>query len=422
MNRHYYTIPKAKIPQVLSHAETCIYQRAGRSSIDKKRILFFTHAAAFGGAEKSLLELVPKLDTELFDFKILFLSQGPLADAFEQSGIPIHIIETPEEILSIRRAEFFTPGNIRSTIERLKIVKPLVRAVADYAKNDGADLLYCNTTKAHLVGALAGHRAKIPVLWHFRDYFTSSRIRALYRWTARFRAGCVVCNSRFTAKQFPKHRNAQVVYSGIDPEKMKPAKDPAEVRRELGIPLEAPLIGMAGRLDPWKGHKVFLRAAARILEDIRDAHFIIVGDALYSDQNYPGDLQRLAEDYGIANHVSFTGFRLDMPDIMNIINVYAHPSEEPEPFGRGIVEAMLLGKPVIASGAGGPEEIVRHAETGVLVDPGDSVALARAAVQLIDNPEVAQAFGDNGRIRANTLFTLDTTARKINEILADLLK
>lgn len=386
-----------------------------------KRILFFTHAAEFGGAEKSLFELVTGLDKSRFECKILLLSEGPLADEFEKAGVKIHIIEPDEELMDVKRGQFFTPGNIRASVEKARMSKLIISAVADYAKGSCVDLIYCNTTKAHIIGGFAGRKAKIPVLWHVRDYFTIGRVRWLHGLLARRTAGCVITNSKFTAAQYAKHRNVKVVYSGINPESMKSSRGAAEVRAGLGVPVDAPLIGMVGRLDPWKGQRVFLRSAARIIEDIRDARFVIVGDAIYADKSYPDELKRLAADYGISGQVVFTGFRNDIPDLLNAMDIYVHPSEEPEPFGRGIVEAMLMGKPVIAFGAGGPEEIVRHAETGVLVEPGDSVALARAVVQLIDNPEVAGAMGENGRKRAQQNFVLEKTISGVAAALDDFL-
>jgi glycosyltransferase involved in cell wall biosynthesis len=150
--------------------------------------------------------------------------------------------------------------------------------------------------------------------------------------------------------------------------------------RHAGGPLN---FGIVGRLAPWKGQDLFLRAFARAFPN-GDERATVVGDALFGEDEFARGLPRLADALGIAHRVELRGHRADVWDELSRIDVLVHASVTPEPFGQVILEGMAAGVPVIAARAGGPAEILRHDETGVLYECADTAGMATAMRRMLD--------------------------------------
>jgi glycosyltransferase involved in cell wall biosynthesis len=172
----------------------------------------------------------------------------------------------------------------------------------------------------------------------------------------------------------------EVVANGLD---VKPeTSTPSELRRELGLP-EGLVVGVFSRLAEWKGQHVLVKALARL----PGVSCIVVGDALFGEQAYAVSLGKLVEELGLADRVRFLGQRSDVPTLMRAVDVMVHPSIDPEPFGRTLVEAMLAGVPVIATDAGAASDILEAGRAGTLVPPNDPDALAVAISHVLTKPD-----------------------------------
>jgi glycosyltransferase involved in cell wall biosynthesis len=174
-----------------------------------------------------------------------------------------------------------------------------------------------------------------------------------------------------------------------------------------------------GRITPWKGQHVFIKA----LVELPDVRGLIVGDALFTreDRSYAQELRDLVAHLRIADRIHFTGFCPDILPLLLSVDVVAHCSTSPEPFGRVIVEAMLAGRPVIATRAGGAMEIVSDNQTGLLVEPGDSHALAAAIQRLLENREFAAEMGRAAKRDAEQRFRLDRILQEWNECIEEVI-
>ncbi len=173
-------------------------------------------------------------------------------------------------------------------------------------------------------------------------------------------------------------------YNGFDPLTFGPSiqrrtQHAQELRTELGLNQLTPIVAVFGRLAPWKGQQLAIRA----LQHLPGVHLMLVGDALFGEANYKLELQRLAQDPAVADRVHFMGFRRDVLPLMQAADIVLHASIAPEPFGRVIVEAMLSRRPIIAARAGGAAEIVSHGVDGWLFTPGDEAALANCVKQVL---------------------------------------
>jgi len=210
----------------------------------------------------------------------------------------------------------------------------------------------------------------------------------------------------------------RVVYNGIDPtafEAVTP-EETAAARREIGLG-DAPAVGVFSRLSPWKGQHVLLDALTRMPA----LHAVFVGGALFGDEErYAASLHEKVVAYGLSDRVHFLDFRRDVPRLLHAVDVVAHTSVAPEPFGRVVVEGMLAGRPVVATRAGGVLEIVEDGVTGRLVPPGDAAALAETLGALLAAPTRTAALARAGREAARRRFSreamLEGVARQIRGV------
>jgi len=367
-----------------------------------------------------MLELLERLDRRAVAPVFASMSAGPVADAVAALGIPTRLFDAPEEIVSADRSDLSaSPSAPVRLARRFKAALPVIREISAFLKSENISVIYTNSSKAHILGGLAGRRAKIRVIWHFRDYFPGYTAKFFFSQIARHTADTVICNSEFTAGQFGGHGDCRVVLNGLPVERVRATRSAATVKAELGLPEDCKVAGTAGRLESWKGIHTFVRAAGALAVEFTDARFVVAGAPIYGNPGYVDELKSLAASVGAADRVVFTGHRNDIFDVINAYDVYVHPSVQPEPFGRGIVEAMLLGKPVVASASGGPMEIVAGGSTGLFFLPGDTNHLVKSIASLLRDPERAAAFGAAGRRRAESLFNAHRSVKEIANIILE---
>jgi glycosyltransferase involved in cell wall biosynthesis len=250
-----------------------------------------------------------------------------------------------------------------------------------------------------------------PIFWFMNDilspaHFSRGLIRLLVM-LSRLSAAHVALNSQASLDAWlaagGRRRHVSVIYPCVDDNQMAVhVRDIArigEFRRRLSP--DHPLVGMFGRLSRWKGQEVFLRALAR-LPGVRG---VIVGGALFGEEEHERHMRRLATELGLMDRVTFLGHVENPMTLMAACDVIAHCSTAPEPFGLVIVEAMLAGTPVIASDAGGAREIVVPGETGQLTPIRDDAALAAAIRRYMDDPAWSGQVARRARARAQARFS-----------------
>lgn len=136
---------------------------------------------------------------------------------------------------------------------------------------------------------------------------------------------------------------------------------------------------------------------------------------------YYGEVVKLIKQYGLEDRIILTGYRKDIPPLMKLMHVIVHASIQPEPFGRVIIEGVAIGKPVVATAAGGPIDIVRDGVTGILVNPGDILQMADSIISLLTDTHLLKKMGENGRRRVEKIFTKERYAAQVIEIYDHLL-
>ena len=365
------------------------------------RVLFVDHAPAMGGAEHSLLLLLRHLDRTRF-VPLLACNPGPLAEAARgrrrggDGMCPCHACA----------------ANWPRPLRLARGVWALVRLI----RRERVDLVHCNVMRASFYAALAAQCTRRPLVWHLRDILTPS---AYVHWMAR-RAAQVIAVSQAAARPLPSGTPVEIVPNGVDVAAF--ARQPeagSAIRRDWGVPAGAPLVGLVGRLEPWKGQADFLRAMAQVRARFPLAHYVIVGGAIFGGgEGYRDELQALSRALGLDGRMTFAGHRNDLPALFSALDVLVHCSVEPEPFGRVMIEGMAASLPVVAYDHGGASEIVLSGETGLLVPPKDVQALAEGVLALLADPGRAQRLGEAGRRRAEQVYDVRRLTQRVEELLA----
>jgi glycosyltransferase involved in cell wall biosynthesis len=287
----------------------------------------------------------------------------------------------------------------------------------------GHDLVYANSQKAFVLAAFACRLVRRPLIWHLHDIIDASHFgraqRKLQITLANHFTTRVVVPSQASAKAFVAAGGrpdlVQIVPNGLD--LVRQDKMPTQLRQELGLP-SGPLLGVFSRLAPWKGQHVVLQA----LEKLPAVHCLIVGDSLFGEHDYAEHLRKIADRPSLRDRVHFLGHRHDVPRLMSAVDLVVHPSVDPEPFGRTLIEAMLTRVPLIASDAGAAPEILAGGRAGTLVPPNDSDAIAAAIATVLDRragltdqlayaAERAQATYGVGQMLAGVAHVIDEAAR-----------
>lgn len=369
-----------------------------------RRLLFVDHAQALGGAEFSLLLLLEHLDRALWQ-PYLACPPGALADRATRLGVPVYRLSLPR-LRQLKSVGALWQGGLA--------LARLVRAL-------DASMLIANTVRAAFYGALGAHLAGVPFIWYMRDFWLSeAKPRRLWldAWGKRvlsIAAKRIIANSQATARHLPGA--VTVIHNGIKVTRYDPSLRGEALRVRYGIPQEAPLLGMVGRLRPWKGQDRFLRVLAWVRERIDAWGLIVGGEPFAVSDGYSERLRHLAGTLGLSDRVVFTGQLRDVRTSLAAMDVFVHPGE-PEPFGLVNIEAMAMAKPVVAFAHGALPEIVLPT-TGVLVPPGDEKAMAEVLVNLLQDPARRQALGQAGRERALNYFSIERVASQVSNVLRE---
>jgi glycosyltransferase involved in cell wall biosynthesis len=371
------------------------------SSVSTPRILFVDHAAALGGAELYLYDVARHYRATS---TVVLFEEGPLAERLRTANVPVRILPASKNLQNVRKQDSLW-NSLRAIPSLLRLVAQLARLARQY------DLVYLNSQKALIVGGWAGWFAGRPVVWNLHDMLTADHFSSLNRrlavWSANAFVDRVIVNSEATARAFRESGGTVtamgLTYNGIDPAPFHAVTDADAARTRTALDLtEAPVVGVFSRLAPWKGQHVLLDAVA----GLPDVQVLFVGGALFGgDASYETQLRERAQRPSLAGRVHFLGFREDVPTLMRLVDVVAHTSTSPEPFGRVIVEGQLAGTPVVAAAAGGAREIITSGRDGLLVPPSDVDALRQALARLLGDPPLRARLAATGRSTAEARFT-----------------
>lgn len=303
-------------------------------------------------------------------------------------------------------------GALRLTRDEMPVALSLRRTMRSFRPH----LVHLNDVlPLNRPGAMAGRSAGLPTICHCRSFATATP--ADNRWLLPGVDGMIFISQAIAQVHLaamPLLRHYAVIPNAVDLDDYAGPVDLKAVRASLGVPVEAPLLVMAGRISPWKGQHIFVEALARLRETHPDVHGVIVGLAEEADgPGYADRVQAQAEALGLGQHLHMAGFRGEIPHVLRAADVVVHCSVKPEPFGRVIIEGMAAGRPVVASALGGAAEIIADDVDGLLTPAGDPAALATAVQRLLADPGQRERLGQAGRSTVARRYQVDAHVRAV---------
>ena len=388
----------------------------------RRAVLFLDQTSKLGGAELCLFDIVVGRGNP--SDQVFLFEEGPLADRFRAAGVGISVCQLGDRGASVRKGS----GWMRKAASLGGVVR-LARRVARQSR--GVDIIYANTAKALVIGAIAGKMARRPVVYHLHDILSADHFswsnRKILQTAAKLGVALVIANSQASADSliaagFDPQR-VVVIPNGIDPAPFDAAIADSDrlrraLRQSLGLGEDEPLLGLFGRLSPWKGQHIAIES----LESLPGVHLLLVGDALFGEEAYVERLRRLAARPGVEGRVHFVGFRDDVAGVMQGVEVVIHASTSPEPFGRVIVEAMLASRPVVATRGGGASEIIDEGKNGLLCEPCSVKSLAEKVRLILAGGPQVEALVVRGGVSARERFAPGLILQQIETALMRLPK
>ncbi len=377
-----------------------------------RRVLYVHNSADLYGASRSLLRLLGRLPRDRFVPLVVLPEDGPLRKELERLEVAVHI---RPGLAVITRPVYATWGG------RIRFVARLLRSALDLRaliRREGVSLVHTNTGVVASSG-LAARLAGVGHVWHLRDWFQEFRsVWPLYARYMRWSADALVAVSTAVAKQFPEAAGVQVVHNGFSMDEF--ACDHAEVartfRERYGLGA-AFVVGCVGRIKQVrKGQEILVEAAALLRDRGRTAKYVIIGSAHPGYEDHQAALERLIAARSLVDSVVLTGEIWDVRSAYPAMDVLVLPSVQPEPFGGVVMEGMAMGVPVVATAVGGSTEQVDDGVTGLLIPPGDPVALAAALESLMADPDLLRRMAIAAPLRVSRRFSLDEMMARLTGI------
>lgn len=363
----------------------------------KIRVLQAIRQGLIGGGESHVLSLVSAMDRERFDPVVLSFTDGPMIDRLREMGVPYHIIP------SLRA---FDPGTWK-TVKRLIV-------------SESIDIVHAHGSRAASNLLLPARWSGRPMIytihgWSFHDDQPALQ-KTLRVWSERVLTSSTAANIAVSAsnrdtgiRHFPSFK-AEVVNNGIDRRLFDPARALPDIRQELGIAPDKTVVGFIARMTIQKDPATLIRAFAELLRTQRDVVLLMVGDG-----ELKAEAVALAESLGISNDVVFQPFRTDVPALLQAMDIFCLPSLW-EGLPIGLLEAMAMGKTVVATATDGTKEIVSHGENGYIVPAKDPVALAAAIATLHLRPEERAKLQAAAKATVDLQFSQESMTRQIESI------
>ena len=390
----------------------------------KKRILYIesNRDGTIGGSYYSLFYLVEGLDKEKYDPVVMFYEENPLIDQFKEVVKEVIVFDhySPASgcVRSLRAFVKFIPRVVRDIVwGHIKLLK-----IIDQIK---PDIVHLNNSYAsNHDWVLACKRRGVKIVSHDRG--TRPGVSLQTRFFVKF-LDAIICVSdaylQYVTGQGLKPKKACRVYNGLDVNTLDglyTSKQREIVRREFKVGENGILVGMVGNIDYWKGQLVLVNAIAIVTKKYQNIKVVLVGKTVSGAEQYEENIKACIIDHNLEDTIFLAGYRADVPALLNAFDIFVHASVEPEPFGRVILEAMAMKKPIVATELGGPAEIIVDGESGLLVPMDDESAMAGAILKYLANMKKAGEIGFNGWLRLKENFSIQKMVQGVESVYEEL--
>ncbi len=376
------------------------------------KIAIVDQSPDLGGAEVSILTFLKNMDRSRFDATVILPCKGQFSKMLEMIGIPFKIVHLPMGLIRLKRKE--TLKSFFFLFLYIFVIQIFLLRLYLYLKKNHFHLVITNTIKAHLYGSLVARFCSIPLLWRFHDILSFEDFSyTIIRWIAIFGKifpRKILAVSRTVGDRLVEigieRTKIEILFNGIDENHLKINANFKDFRKEYGLKNESKLIGCIGRIIPQKGQKVLLSAIRRVIQEVPEAFFILIGEIFLGVEGYRKELLEIIDRNGIEEKVIMVGFQPDIGEVIQPLDIVVLPSISPEAFGLSLIEAMALKKPVIASDIGGVREIIEDGVNGFLVEPNRPDLLAERIIDLLKHPDMGYQMAERAQERVREEFSL----------------
>ena len=382
---------------------------------DPRYILFLQSSSELYGSGKILLQVLGIYRSQGFVPVVILPGEGDLAESMRAEGFIVKI-----KNLGILRRKYVNPKGL---INRLKRNIQAYIFLNQLHRQYQFQLVYSNTL-AVIIGSIWAKNHRIPHCWHIHEILLGPTI--LIQFLVKLLDASTpipIAVSESVAlhwRRFLKKSKPEVIHNGIPYDQF--LSTDSDAKSKLNLPQDRLVITMVGRINPGKGQVFFLEVARELVLDQLPVHFVLVGDPYPGYESILEEIEKKINDFGLSEHVTNLGFRLDIPEILAASDLFVLPSTLPDSFPTVILEAMASGLPVIASVSGGASEMVVAGETGFLFPISDGSSAVSALRTLIENQELRKKMGQAARSRVINQYSLEAFETKIKSHLWQHLK
>lgn len=368
-------------------------------------VLFIHSSSELYGSDRSLLNIVKNIDRDEYNVHVILPCAGPLVEEMKKiSNIKVNIFE----VAVLRRKNLSIKGGLEYICNFNKSISYIKKYIKDYS----IDIVDTNTAVV-FPGAIAAKKLKKKSVWHIREIIKSNFENKVISSIMNKYADLIIANSKATGKALKVNpEKVRVVYNAVTD--YEDTKDVIEKDRIT--------IGMAGRINRWKGQKLFVDAAYIVHQSIPEARFKIAGE-VYTGEDYIRDeLVEHIKEKGLENCVQLLGQVNDMSLFYKSIDIFVLPSIQPEPFGLVVIEAMDYSLPVIATNHGGPTEIIDDGIDGYLVDFTTADEMAKKIIVLASDSNLRQKIGMKGKEKKAKNFSVKSMTQGVEKVFYEVMK
>ncbi len=381
-----------------------------------KKILFLEQYGKLSGGQKVLLSIIDGLKAD-YEFSVILPETGALTEELDKRGIAYQ--QLPVGYYSLGKKN---PLDFFNYIVRLPYLILKLCVIIDKEK---PDLIYANAARTFVFATIAAVIKKVPLIWHVHSIFDRGISKKLCNLFGRNKIvkKVIAVSDAVRLPLIDLWPKTQIIYNAINEDVYHPGKRLGPIRKSFNISDEI-VISMVGLLVEWKCVDDFIRAAQIVVESHPNSKFLIVGDALYDEKGkkYKKYLEGLVKEAGLEKNVIFTGFRNDVPDIMRELDIFVIASKTPDPCPTSLLQAMASGPAPIATNFGGPAEIIKDNQDGLLYNACDYHQLAEKILWLIENKEKRLQIAKESQEKIKRHFNYKDYIVRLKEIIYDVLQ
>jgi glycosyltransferase involved in cell wall biosynthesis len=388
------------------------------------KILFYNHTGQVSGAERVLMMILRGLDGAVCEPVVVCPPASKMMELAKSANV---------ETRSLDQLEARFTWRVDRVVRYLWSFVTVIKNARDVVRKEQPALIHANSIRAGMVMAAATIGLQVPVVWHAHDILprhplsTLVRLLALITFRNRVLAVSQAVASGFRGimlRPFKRRVPITVIHNAVDLDRFQPGTlSKSDMRRQLDLPPDEPVIGIVGQLTSRKGQLELIQAFASVVRELPDAWLLIVGEAVFShDEAYARQLHEAVGSLGLTDRVRFLGARDDIPQLLQALDVLVVNSHQ-EPFALTVLEGLASGTAVLATAVGGTPEMIRHDENGWLVRSGNQRELATGLVTLLNDPalraRLGSAAGQDATARYSISRFLTEVSSLYREILAD---